>query len=149
MSRVNRRRSVLESLAAAAVMAVASVSAHAQDELMGVEPAHATMYQNGGIGQSEEQFMRNTAKDWPLRMVFSSRKNDEFVADVHLLITDTKGTPYLQLDGAGPMTYARLPPGTYRISARRHGQLETREVTLDGKTGRDVSFHWQGKPKAQ
>lgn len=55
--------------------------------------------------------------------------------------------PYLQLSDAGPMTYAMLPVGKYRITAQFRGRSETREVTLDGDTGRDVYFHWKGDAK--
>jgi hypothetical protein len=136
-------RALLGSIGAAALMTVAALPAHAQDELIVVEQARATMYLNGGIGKDDEAYMRKVAKDWPLRMIFSERKDNEFVADVNVAVTDTRGTPYLMLSDAGPMTYVMLPAGKYRISARFNGKLETREVTLDGKTGRDVAFHWK------
>lgn len=142
------RRALLGTLAATALALGAAVPlAHAQDELVVVEPMRVTTYLNGGIGADEEQMMRKAAKDWPLRMIFSARKDNEFVADVRLLVTNAKGAPVLMLHGAGPMTYAMLPAGKYRISASHKGQTETREVTLDGKTGRDVYFHWTGKAK--
>lgn len=142
------RRALLGTLAATALALGAAVPlAHAQDELVVVEPMRVTTYLNGGIGADEEQMMRKAAKDWPLRMIFSERKDNEFVADVRLLVTNAKGAPVLMLHGAGPMTYAMLPAGKYRISASHKGQTETREVTLDGKTGRDVYFHWTGKAK--
>ncbi len=141
------QRAIVSALAAAAMLGAATMPAHAQDELIVVEPVRATLYLNGGIGKDEEAYMRKIAADWPLRMTFSERKDNEFVADVDVLIVDAKGSPYLMLSNAGPMTYAMLPPGKYRITARFKGQSETREVTLDGKSGRDVSFHWQGTPK--
>lgn len=142
------RRALLGTLAATALALGAAVPlAHAQDELIVVEPMRVTTYLNGGIGADEEQMMRKAAKDWPLRMIFSEKKDNEFVADVRLLVTNAKGAPVLMLHGAGPMTYAMLPAGKYRISASHKGQTETREVTLDGKTGRDVYFHWTGKAK--
>ena len=141
------RRALLGSLSAAALMAAATFPAHAQDELIVVEPARAITYLNGGVGASDEQHMRADAKDWPLRMIFSERKDNEFVTDVKLLITDTRGTPYLQLGSAGPMTYAMLPAGKYRVNARFKGLSETHDVTLDGKTGRDVYFHWKAATK--
>jgi opacity protein-like surface antigen len=141
------RRAVLGALSAAALMSAATVTVQAQDQLVVVEPERATMYLNGGIGQDEEDYMRRIAKDWPLRMLFSERKDNEFAANVRLLITDARGTPYLQLNGAGPMTYAMLPAGKYRITARFKGQSETRDVTIDGKNGREVVFHWKAADK--
>jgi hypothetical protein len=130
------------SLSSVALWAASTTPAMAQDQLIVVEQDRATTYLNGGIGEDEAQYMRRTAQDWPLRLTFSESKDNEFVANVGLLVTDLRGTTYLQLSGAGPMTYARLPAGKYRVTARFKGKSETREVTLDGKTGRDVNFHW-------
>ena len=139
------RRALLGMLSSAtlATTLVAPVLAQAQDQLIIVEPERATTYLNGGVGEDEAQYMRKTAKEWPLRLTFSEASDNDFVANVGLLVTDLHGTPYLQVSGAGPMTYARLPAGKYRVTARFKGQSETREVSLDGKGGRDVAFHWK------
>jgi hypothetical protein len=135
------RRAVLGSLSAAALMVAATFPAHATDAMSDAGPSQAT-YINGGIGASDEQHMRQIAKEWPLRMTFSATKNNEFVADVSLRVTDEHGTPCLQLSDAGPMTYAKLPAGNYRVTASLQGRSETREVSLDGTGGRDLYFHW-------
>jgi hypothetical protein len=136
------------SIAAAAVLAASALGAHAQDELVTVETAHSPMFINGGIGKGGQEYMSGIARDWPLRLVFSARKDNEYVADVRLLVTDTRGVPFLDISGAGPITYVKLPPGQYRIAASRNGKVETRAVTLDGKADREVFFHWQGGPKS-
>jgi hypothetical protein len=143
----SHRRATVVALAAAALIGAAAIPAHAQDELVLLETARATMFMNGGVGKDDEAFMRKVAKDWPLRMIFSERKDNEFVADVHLSVADSRGAPVLVLNAAGPMTYAMLPAGKYRITATLHGKTEAHDVTLDGKAGRDVYFHWAGKPK--
>jgi hypothetical protein len=142
------RRALLGGFSAAVLMAGVTFPVHAQDELIVVEQVRATMYLNGGIGNDEQQYMRKVAKDWPLRMIFSENKDNEFVADVDVLITDTRGSSlYLQLSNAGPMTYVMLPTGKYRITAGFKGLSETREVTLNDKSGRDVYFHWKSSAK--
>jgi hypothetical protein len=125
-------------------MAFFVMPGHAQDVPAAGPHERSTMYLNGGVGQDEQEYMHKSAKDWSLRLTFSESKDNNFVANVGLLVTDLAGTPRLQLDDAGPMTFARLPAGKYRVAARYHGQTETREVTLDGTTGRDVNFHWNG-----
>lgn len=141
------RRAAIGAAAAAALAGAASFPAHAQDELVLLETARATTFINGGVTKDDEAYLRKTAKDWPLRMIFSERKDNEFVADVNLLVTDQRGAPVLNLPSAGPMTYAMLPAGKYRITARFQGKTEARDVTIDGKSGADVYFHWKGKPK--
>lgn len=141
------RHATLGAIAVAVLMAAVTLPARAQDELVLLEKERTTLYENGGIGQTDQARMRATAQEWPLRMVFSERKDNEFTTDVKLLVTDQRGAPMLVLNNAGPMTYAMLPPGTYRLTATQHGVTESREVTLDGKHGRDVYFHWTGTPK--
>ncbi len=141
-------RSATLGAVALAALTAAALPAHAQDELVLVEQGRPTLYENGGIGRAEQAAMRETARAWPLRMTFSERKDDEFAAGVRLRVTDRHGAPVLALDDAGPMTYAKLPPGTYRLTATDHGVTESREVTLDGRHGRDVNFHWTGAPQA-
>ena len=141
------RGATLGAITLAVLMSAVTLPARAQDELILLEKAHATTYENGGIGHSEQEAMRKTANEWPLRMVFSARKDNEFEAGVKLLVTDDRGAPLLVLNSAGPMTYAKLPPGKYRVTATANGLTESREVTLDGKQGRDVFFHWAGTPK--
>ena len=100
------RRALLGSLSTAALISAVGIPAQAQDNLIVVEQTCATTCLNGGVGADDEQQMRKVAKDWPLRMVFSERKDGEFVADVNLLVTDMRGTPCLQVASVGPMTYA-------------------------------------------
>lgn len=144
---LNPSRAAPAVAAAALLLGAAALPARAQDELILLETVRTTTYVNGGVGKDEEAQMRRMAKDWPLRMTFSERKDNEFVVGVNLVVTDARGAPVLVLNGAGPMTYAMLPAGRYRVSAFYGGVTESREVTLDGKQGRDVFFHWKGKPK--
>lgn len=60
---------------------------------------------------------------------------------------DARCMSYLQLSDAYPMTYAMLPAGKYRNTAQFRDRSETREVTLNGDTGRDVYFRWKGDAK--
>ncbi len=107
----------------------------------------ATTYLNGGVGKNEEATMHRLAKEFPLRITFAERKDGEYIADVPVLISDEKGNPVLELSKAGPMLFVMLPDGKYRVSSRFEGLTESQEVTLSGKAGRDVYFHWKGRAK--
>lgn len=112
-----------------------------------VQTSAGTTYLNGGIGKGETEAMRQMAKEFPLRLTFSERKDGEFIADVPIVISDVKGNSVFELPKAGPMLYVKLPNGKYKISARFKGVNESREVTLNGKEGKDIYFHWKGTPK--
>lgn len=121
--------------------------ANAQDAAVSEQQGQIAKYVNGGIGDSQTRYMQSIAKNWPVRIMFSQLKADEFIAGVNLLITDNRDTTFLQLDSAGPLTYVQLPPGTYRVTASFEGQSQTRKVAVGGKNKRDVHFHWKGVVK--
>jgi hypothetical protein len=126
------------------MLATLPLAASAQDSVV-VETITATTYVNGGIGKDEEAAMRRVAKEFPLRMTFSERKDGEFIADVPVVIADARGNPVFELSKAGPMLYVMLPNGKYKVSARFKGLTESQQVTLAGKGGKDLYFHWKGK----
>jgi hypothetical protein len=135
-----RQIAFFSSLALAGLAAAASLPAQAAE--MATISNSTVAFVDGGIGASDEAAMRKIAKDYPLRMTFSGGKSNEFVADADVKITDAKGNLVLALNDAGPMTDVALPAGDYRIRAEVQGQVETREVKLDGKDARDLYFHW-------
>ncbi|HMN56726.1 MAG TPA: hypothetical protein PKE15_05740 [Ottowia sp.] len=100
-----------------------------------------TTYLNGGVGQLSEERMHKDARHWPLRMTFSDKTSNEFVADVKLKVFDHSGRAVLRLKDAGPMTYVQLPQGDYRVTADYRGDTLTREIHI-GPKGMDANFHW-------
>ena len=120
---------------------------HAQEELVVVETLGSTPFMNGGVGKSDEAYMRQAGKDFNLHIEFSERKDNEFVADADLTITDLRGNPVFVLANAGPIVNVSLPDGRYRVAASFHGKTETQLVTLRAKAGQDLYFHWKGDVK--
>ena len=100
----------------------------------------------GGITKDDEAAMQRQAHRWPMRLVFSERRDNEFVADVDLKVRDAKGREVLALEDTGPITYAKLAPGEYTIEASFKGEKQVRHVALDDKAGQDVYIHWKGTP---
>jgi len=138
-----RRARIAQAAVFAALVAAGLAPALAQDDVV-VETAVVTTYLNGGIGQTEEAAMKRLAKDFPLRLTFSERKDDEYIANVPVVISDAQGNPVFELDKSGPMLYVILPNGKYKVSARFKGLTETKDVTIDGSSGKDLYFHWTG-----
>ena len=81
-------------------------------------------------------------------MTFSERKSGEFLADVAMVIVDGHGKQLFELSKVGPMLYVKLPNGKYKVSARCKGLTESQEVRLAVQDGKDLYFHWKGKPMA-
>lgn len=97
-------------------------------------------YLNGGIGAGSQEKMKSEARNWPLHITFSATAQNDYLADVHLTIHDAKGAEVLNLKDAGPITYVRLAPGDYRVSAEHKGEKEERNVKVGESTA--VNFHW-------
>lgn len=113
----------------------------AQDDVLLFDAVPGAVYLNGGIGKIEQKQMRKDAHNWPLRMTFTDKSNDEFVAGVGVQVFDKEGKAVLRLTDGGPMTYVQLPQGEYRITALYKGETRKRTVHV-GPKGADVSFHW-------
>lgn len=136
--------------AAISITSIPMIANAAEEEIIiapvVLETVAVTTYLNGGVGKDEQEFMHRVAKDFPLRLTFSERKDGEYILDVPVVISNEKGNPIFELPKAGPMLYVMLPNGKYKISARFKGLTETQTVNITDKAGADLYFHWQGTP---
>jgi hypothetical protein len=139
---IDRKQILHACVLGAALCAALPLAARAEEPVVVLETVQATTYVNGGIGDGEQARMRRVAAEFPLRMTFSVRKDGEFIADVPVQILDMKGMPVFELSRAGPMLFVSLPDGRYRVLARYKGLTESQQVTVGGKSGKDLNFHW-------
>jgi hypothetical protein len=120
---------------------------HARDAAAEAEAGIAVPFMDGGIGTTEAAAMRKDGREFDLRMELSARRDNEFIADADLLISDMSGATVFALADAGPIVNLDLPAGRYHVSATRHGQTKSQLVNLNGQaggSGKDLYFHWQG-----
>jgi hypothetical protein len=141
-------RVLRDALVCAALAASWPIAAQAQlvvgRQVTVIQTVATSAYLNGGVGLDEQAAMRSVAKAFPLRIVFSENKNRQFLADIPMVIANSSGNAIFELRAAGPMLYVMLPQGRYKVSARYKGVIQTHEVMLAGKDGKDVNFHWEG-----
>lgn len=97
-------------------------------------------YLSGGIGDDDP--VTKMAEDYNLHMVFATQGSGEYVADVKVLIADAKGKKILEADSPGPIFYAKLPSGSYRITAEYQGKSLRKSVAVKDRRLRDLYFHW-------
>jgi hypothetical protein len=130
----------------AALAACGTTAAHAQlvvgQQATIIQTVTTSTYVNGGVGLDEQATMRRASRDFPLRIVFSEGKSGAFLADIPMVIVDSRGNAIFQLAKAGPMLYVILPQGRYKVSAQFNGVIQTRDVSVGGADGRDLLFHW-------
>lgn len=99
-------------------------------------------YMSGGVGKPEAKAMEEEARHYPLSMVFSAAKDNEFLAAVQVTIKNGTGKQVLNTVSDGPILLVKLPAGKYSIAAEANGKILHRTVEVPAKGDRQLSFHW-------
>lgn len=102
----------------------------------------AITYLSGGIGKDQALAMKKEEKRYPLSMVFSEGKHDEYVADVGVTVKNHAGRVVLHTSSGGPIMLVKLPPGNYMVSADMGGKTLQRSAKVAAKGDTNLSFHW-------
>lgn len=129
---------------AKAALAVALAACLAPAATVAAQPKeqNGVSYINGGVGTDEQNAMRALKADYNLRLTFATKQTGAYRSDVQLDIMDARGTSLLSVPNTGPMFFAKLPPGTYRISAAAEGKTFKRTVKLGSGT-KEMTLHWE------
>jgi hypothetical protein len=123
-------------LVLAACFTQAALAAPAPQQQNGIN------YINGGVGQDEQNAMQALRADYNLQLTYATQKTGAFRSDVQTTIADAKGNQLLSVANTGPLFYAHLPAGTYRISAAAEGKVFKRTVKV-GTGVRALTLHWE------
>lgn len=103
-------------------------------------------YLSGGIGDSGQKQMREQRGNYNLLLTFAAKQTGAYLADVQVDIMDASGKQLLSVPNTGPMFFAKLQPGTYRINATAEGKTFKRSVKLD-KAPKAMVLHWATDPQ--
>lgn len=100
-------------------------------------------YVSGGIGDEELTDMRSRSKEFNLRLLFAEKQSGSYLAGVKVSIASaTTGGKVLDAEGTGPLFYAKLPAGRYRITVEANGQKQSRVVAIPKNASREWSVYW-------
>ena len=102
-------------------------------------------YLSGGIGESEVQQIKNTAKDYNLMLTFTTQKRGAYLADVTVDIENAKGKNILSAVSQGPIFLADLPNGKYRVKATAEGKVVSKNIYISGKKQVRTALTWPDK----
>ena len=102
------------------------------------QPALAQKTMSTGAGSNS----RITYADYSLKLVFALRSGP-YVADVAVTIFDESGAKVVNAHSDGPWFLAQLPPGNYRVVARRKGgQATAAMATITAGHQKRVFLTW-------
>lgn len=98
-------------------------------------------YVSGGVGTESLDRLGSLTKDFNLKLVFAL-KSGEYVSSVKVTIADPAGKSLLDATSEGPWFLAKLPAGSYQISATFAGKAEMRKIAVDAKKLKVLDFRW-------
>jgi hypothetical protein len=93
------------------------------------------------VGKDEREQLEAAAKDYNLKLIFA-RSSGAFVADVQVTITDAAGSTVVDATSNGPLFFAKLPAGDYRIEATYAGIAKNSSATVPGNGQSVLDFRW-------
>ncbi|HGM5550875.1 TPA: carboxypeptidase regulatory-like domain-containing protein [Pseudomonas putida] len=98
-------------------------------------------YLSGGIGLDESKAIQQST-GYNLHMTFAVGAQDQYTADVDVMIEKSPGQTVLTLTQTGPLVYVQLPPGKYTVVATRDGETRRDVTDVGSGTARNLVFHW-------
>ncbi|WP_133061254.1 carboxypeptidase regulatory-like domain-containing protein [Paraburkholderia hospita] len=109
--------------------------------------ASAVQFISGGIGAGSREAMERLRPKYDLRLTFARPGSGEYLSDVTVDIKDAKGDTVLHEITEGPLFFAKLPQGTYRVVAEFEGITLVKTITLSGEKPRGAVFYFANDRK--
>lgn len=131
-------------LLALGALLAATLAVNASAAPVAVTKGVAT-YMSGGIGQDESTLIQQEAKNYPLELEFviKASPKDEYAADVRVKISDANNNVVLDAVSNGPFFLAKLPAGSYQLTAAKNGQAKERKIAITPGSHQHIMFEWQ------
>jgi hypothetical protein len=108
-----------------------------------VEHFATSTYINGGVGQAEQDLMKRLEGQFPLQITLSERASGQYIVNVPIVISDSKGKQVFELAQGGPLLDVMLPNGSYKVTAQFKGETQVQDVTLNGSGSKTLYFNWK------
>ncbi len=95
---------------------------------------------SGGASGDDRDALKQIESQYNLRLMFAAR-NGDYLANIAVTLSDARGNAVLDTIAEGPLFYAHVPPGRYRLTVSSQGQSQNRDLTIgNGATRQD--FYW-------
>lgn len=99
-------------------------------------------YASGGVGEDERNALAAATAGYSLKLVFAEKGSGHYLSDVRVAIKGSKGKDILEAVSDGPWFLAKLPPGSYQVTAAFGEQRQTRSVIIGKQRQKTVAFHF-------
>jgi hypothetical protein len=95
---------------------------------------------SGGAGDEDRSALKQVESQYNMHLLFAA-KNGNYLANVAVTLSDTHGNAVLDTIAEGPIFYAHVPPGHYRLTVSNQGQSQSRDINI-GNGGMRQDFYW-------
>jgi hypothetical protein len=95
---------------------------------------------SGGAGDEDRDALHQVENQYNLRLMFAAR-NGDFLANIGVTMSDARGNTVLDTIAEGPIFYAHVPPGRYRVTVSNQGQAQSRDISIGNGAVRQ-DFYW-------
>jgi hypothetical protein len=149
---------------AALVVCIAASTAHAQPSstppragmppeapptsgTLEVHKANGAYYVSGGVSEAERKRLETTAKYYNLR-VDLAQSDGAYLPGVNVGVQDGQGNWLVKARSEGPIFYAQIPAGAYKVEATaRDGRKVSMStfVPRNGQRALEIRFQAQGQ----
>lgn len=96
---------------------------------------------SGGAGDEDRTALKQVESQYNVRLLFAAR-DGAFLANIGVTLADARGATVLDTISDGPIFYAHVPPGRYRLTVSNQGQTQTRDVTVSAGGVVHQDFYW-------
>lgn len=110
-----------------------------------IEPATSASgieYVSGGVGADQREAMAAVRQNYNLHLTFARPKSGEYLSQVSVMIQNHKREQVLAEVSDGPMFFARLPAGTYKVTAEFQGKSQTKAVKVGSRGARGLVYYF-------
>jgi hypothetical protein len=104
-----------------------------------VRSAGDVRFVSGGVGEESLERIRALDPEFNLKLLFATRAG-EYLADVRVSVTGTRGEGILDTVSEGPWFLARMAPGKVRITAACREEFRTVATAIPATGQREVVF---------
>lgn len=122
-------------------LSMLSFAAHAEESVLKAQQQGNIAYITGGIGSTEANALAAVKQNYNV-YITSADVAGQYTGDFRVLITNVKHEQILDAQG-GPMIYAHLPEGHYRIIAYYGDQTKEHDLILAKNKTKRVHFSWK------
>ncbi|MGH7898079.1 MAG: hypothetical protein ACREQQ_09005 [Candidatus Binatia bacterium] len=80
---------------------------------------------------------------YDLKLTFAGMPQREYLSEVAVRITTESGRELISTTSKGPMLYAKLPKGRYRVAVTFRGQTQVETAIVGSGKQTELNFFWK------